>query len=437
MERATGTDYPVREPPTIDRFQPPGGPTDGPGTMKGTGNTPMHTPMYRGHRSVQGGTPRLASRPGNPFVDDGQEVWDVPRSGGGGPQWFRQRRDPLVLNKTGTTGIRPGTYDGTTPWEDYLAQFEVIAELHDWGTDVMALCLVASLRGDAQAVVADLDARCRRSYTTVVGALSQRFSPTHQKEVFRVQLKSRLRRKDESLPELAHEIKRLTRQAYPMAPGELQAMLAKDHFLDALDDPELRLGVYQMKPVNLEEAVKAALEIEAYHIAERQRSLGIRRSVRMVSQGNAQEARETKGETMCDEIKKIVVDGIQGQQTLIEDMRKALETLNKDVSDLKHKLRQGNTDEAGKRRIQYRNRTFPAYTEDGTPICFQCKEPGHMKRECPSQPRNPKPQSSSSVQGNDPMSGLGVATGSRSWAHLYRRVKWDTRISQGWHIPEE
>lgn len=76
-----------------------------------------------------------------------------------------------------------------------------------------------------------------------------------------------------------------------MAPGELQAILEKVHSLDALDDPDLRLGVYQMKTVNLEEAVKSALEIEAYHIAERQICHDIRRSVRMVSQGNVREAR--------------------------------------------------------------------------------------------------------------------------------------------------
>lgn len=115
-----------------------------------------------------------------------------------------------MLNRTGTTGIRPGTYDGTTTWEDYLAQFEVIAELHGWEANGMALCLVASLRGEAQVVVADIDVRCHRRYTIVVGALLQRICPTHQKEVSRVQLKSRLRRRDESLPELAHGIKQLT-----------------------------------------------------------------------------------------------------------------------------------------------------------------------------------------------------------------------------------
>ncbi|KAJ8046575.1 hypothetical protein HOLleu_05289 [Holothuria leucospilota] len=79
----------------------------------------------------------------------------------------------------------------------------------------MATCLAACLRGEAQAVLADLNIHARRDYPSLVNALSRRFDPAHQTEVFRIQLKNRTRRKEESLPELAQEIRRLTRQAYP------------------------------------------------------------------------------------------------------------------------------------------------------------------------------------------------------------------------------
>ncbi|KAJ8035954.1 hypothetical protein HOLleu_19791 [Holothuria leucospilota] len=75
----------------------------------------------------------------------------------------------------GISGIRPGLYDGKTSWEDYLAQFEMVAELHRWSGGVKAMCLAASLRGDAQAILADLAAEKRRNYTDLVDALSSRF----------------------------------------------------------------------------------------------------------------------------------------------------------------------------------------------------------------------------------------------------------------------
>ena len=76
---------------------------------------------------------------------------------------------------------------------------------------------------------------------------------TTENEVFRIQLKNRFRKRDETLPELAYEVKRLTRQAYPTAPPVLISILARDHFIDALDDLDLRLGVYHTRPTSSDE----------------------------------------------------------------------------------------------------------------------------------------------------------------------------------------
>ena len=114
--------------------------------------------------------------------------------------------------------ITPAPYDGKTSWDDYQVQFELIAELNGWNTSTMAIYLAASLSGCAQAVLTDLDASSRRNYKDLTAALSLRFGNGGKMEVFRSQLKSRVRGKDESLPELAQAIQRLVRQAYPEAP---------------------------------------------------------------------------------------------------------------------------------------------------------------------------------------------------------------------------
>ena len=122
-------------------------------------------------------------------------------------------------------------YDGKTSWDDYQVQFELIAELNGWNTSTMAIYLAASLSGCAQAVLTDLDASSRRNYNYT---LSLRFGNGGKMEVFRSQLKSRARGKDETLPELAQAIQRLVRQAYPKALLSVWEVLAKDHFVDAL-----------------------------------------------------------------------------------------------------------------------------------------------------------------------------------------------------------
>ncbi|KAJ8019181.1 hypothetical protein HOLleu_42404 [Holothuria leucospilota] len=158
----------------------------------------------------------------------------------------------------------------------------MVAELHRWSGGVKAMCLAASLRGDAQAILADLEAEKRRNYTDLVDALSSRFGPARQTELRRIQLRNRSRKKGETIPELAQDVKRLTRFAYPGASSHLQDQLARDHFVDCLEEPELRLGVHQTRPKTLEEAVQAALEIEAFYTVERQRNFPLRKAVRVL-----------------------------------------------------------------------------------------------------------------------------------------------------------
>ena len=168
--------------------------------------------------------------------------------------------------------VRPSPYNGSTSWEDYKAQFELVADLNQWDRRTKAAYLAVSLSGQAQAVLGDLDNTQRTSYTDLVAALESRFGTSNRTEMFRVSLRSRTRQPEETLPELAQAIRRLTRQAYPDATVSLRESIAKDQFIEALADPELRWKVHQAKAVTLTEALDAAVEVEAFFSAEKQRS---------------------------------------------------------------------------------------------------------------------------------------------------------------------
>ena len=96
-------------------------------------------------------------------------------------------------------------------------------------------------------------------------ALKARFEPENQIQLHRAKLKSIIRRENEPLPQLAQEIGRLVRVANPGVPLEIRENLAKDSFLDALNDRELELSVFQSQPKSLPDALRIALEIEAFH----------------------------------------------------------------------------------------------------------------------------------------------------------------------------
>ena len=66
-----------------------------------------------------------------------------------------------------------------------------------------------------------------------------------------MQLKERKQKATESLTELGQDIWRLTNLAYPTAPADLRATLAKEQFIDALVSSDMRLRIKQARPTDM------------------------------------------------------------------------------------------------------------------------------------------------------------------------------------------
>jgi hypothetical protein len=166
---------------------------------------------------------------------------------------------------------KPANYDGTSNWTDYLVQFELVAEINRWNNDEKALELATCLRGVAQGVLSDLRPESRRSFEHLVSALNNRFQPDNQAELYRAQMKNRLRKRSEPLTDLGHEIKRLVRLAYPGAPLEVREHLARDCFIDSLNNSEMEWAVFQGKPATVDDAMRFAMEFEAFQTGRKRR----------------------------------------------------------------------------------------------------------------------------------------------------------------------
>ena len=70
------------------------------------------------------------------------------------------------------------------------------------------------------------------------------------------------------MAELGQDIRRLTNLAYPKAPSDVRETLAKEQFVDSLVNSEMRLKIKQARPVNLNDAVRHSVELEAFYRAE-------------------------------------------------------------------------------------------------------------------------------------------------------------------------
>ena len=84
---------------------------------------------------------------------------------------------------------KPATFDGSTSWIDYRSHFDMCSELNNWTVKLKGLYLGVSLRGLAQGVLGNLPVEDQKDFEALSKALSDRFSPESQTELYRAQLK--------------------------------------------------------------------------------------------------------------------------------------------------------------------------------------------------------------------------------------------------------
>ncbi|CAG2210800.1 unnamed protein product [Mytilus edulis] len=262
--------------------------------------------------------------------------------------------------------IKPSKYDGNTPWIDYLAHFEMCTLVNMWSEDQKGVYLAVSLIGQAQAVLGDLPKEKRQIFSDLVNALEERFAPSSQTELYRVQFKECRQKASETLPGLGLSVRRLSNLAYPTAPLELRVTLAKEQFIDALVDSEMRLRIKQSRPKGLNDAIRLAVELEAYNMAENKtlKSMG---HLRQTTSDERTEAHNSLVTAVSMEQMTTWMQTIQNNLLAITKEIKEIKDL-KSQREFKQRRKIDNTQSKGKR----------------CGPCFSCGEIGHFARNCPN-----------------------------------------------------
>jgi hypothetical protein len=70
----------------------------------------------------------------------------------------------------------------------------------------------------------------------------------------------RRQRAVETLPEFGQDVRRLANLAYPTTPNDVRETLAKEQFIDSLIDGDMRLRIKQARPINLNDAIRHAVD---------------------------------------------------------------------------------------------------------------------------------------------------------------------------------
>ena len=237
-----------------------------------------------------------------------------------------------AANRSNRPLVKPERYDGTEDWSTYIQHFEWCADLNRWTELDKARFLTVSVTGTARQVLAGVSRDRLRDYGTVVQILRARFDPIGRLELHRIQLKNRVRQSGESLPTLADDVRRLVDRVFQDIPSEARDKLARDSFIDALTDGEMRTRIPQMRTTTIQEAMEAAIELEALSKAERERG---QRKIRELGGGP-----------------------VQSEATLLQELRDELMKIKRQLGE----QRPRNND---------------------TRKCFNCGDPSHFIRDCP------------------------------------------------------
>ena len=263
---------------------------------------------------------------------------------------YERPRSDMQPKPTGVH-MKPATYDGTIAWQDYHSHFEACADLNGWTERAMGTYLAVSLRGNALGVLGNLPRGRTPEYRELVKVLEERFAPPSQTELYRVQMRERRQKPGETLPELGQAIRRLANLAYPTASSDIKETLAKDQFVDALVDSEMRIRIKQSRPTNLNEAIKLAVELEAYNRAERKCHLRT---------------------TMAEPGDNASDTSLSG---MLSKLMEKFDTLQRDVNAMK-------SQKTSSPPMQNKGAFASDHNRKRQIKCYNCHKKGHVRKDC-------------------------------------------------------
>ena len=86
--------------------------------------------------------------------------------------------------------LKPQKYDETEDLDDYLSQFEILADLNCWNYETKSLYLAGRLTGDARTLLTELSSLQIRDYDSLVQFLNLLFGSLNRTEIYKANLQN-------------------------------------------------------------------------------------------------------------------------------------------------------------------------------------------------------------------------------------------------------
>jgi len=289
-------------------------------------------------------------------------------------------------------------FSGKENVEEYLLQFELTAKRNVWNDDEKSSALLCALDGSARGILAEFDDPIAASYADVKRALLRRFGPTQLVEVHEQALAQLRLSKGQGIRELAHEVQRLVKQAYPDILGPARNRLAVKHLLNAVHDKDT---VFYIREKNPQDIMEACQLYERYTALVNEDNPNRRTNIRGVNEG-----RENPAPASVDtaDLQRQVTDAIDRITAATDQQLQKLSTAMAQLSSthpavpVEHAPRPSIQTPASDSRPPFvprrpcprcgqvghwaRDCTQGQHQAPPTDACFRCGRSGHRQRDC-------------------------------------------------------
>ncbi|XP_065356144.1 uncharacterized protein LOC135950535, partial [Calliphora vicina] len=227
-----------------------------------------------------------------------------------------------VISET-SSRIKAPSFDGTTPFNVFKFQFDTVAIRNMWKDGEKAIELILALKGNAAVVLESVPVSNRNCYDDIMEALQRKYGGEHKKELYRMELRGRVQKPNETLQDFALEIERLLQLTYPGENNPFLDHIKIEAFVNGIRDPEIKHAVCATPKPSFAETVSFALTQETAKIISKPQICKVRNI-----------------EVMAEDDRNIV-----------DELKKVLEAFN---------------DKHSKARVK----------------CYNCGKSGHIQRNC-------------------------------------------------------
>lgn len=145
----------------------------------------------------------------------------------------------------------------------------MVAGRNLWNDDDKAIELILSLEGVAAEVLQSIPIASRKNYEEVISALQRKYGGEYKQDVYRMELRGRVQKPNETLQDFATEVERLTLLTYPGESHPLVDRIKIESFVNGIRDPEVKCAVYVAQKNTFAETLAFALAQETARMLSR------------------------------------------------------------------------------------------------------------------------------------------------------------------------